>query len=101
MSARVRSVVAVALALVRHPSLWATALAQLWRMTPRRWWRHAPYLPVPDAAYVRFRLHTMYGDGDHPLDPDDLLAYLRWCRAFPRGNSTAAQGSRPAGPACR
>jgi len=34
---------------------------------------------VPDREYLRFRLETQYGSGGD-LDPDDLLAYLGWCR---------------------
>jgi hypothetical protein len=74
-------------AVLRRPSLWPTALGQLARMVPSRWWRRRPFLPLPDRAYVDFRLHTMYGDrAGAGLAPDDLVAYLRWCRAFPRPN---------------
>lgn len=75
-----------AVAIARHPSLWWTALVQARRLTPRGWWRRRPFLPVPDPAYVRFRLVTMYGDDQRPLDPDDLVLYLRWCRDFPRAS---------------
>jgi hypothetical protein len=34
---------------------------------------------VPDRAYLRFRLETAYGPDQAPV-PDDLVAYLRWCR---------------------
>jgi hypothetical protein len=40
---------------------------------------------VPDRAYLRFRLQTMYGDSDRSPDPADVLVYLRWCRDFPTG----------------
>ena len=44
---------------------------RLWRRGGRRrrgawpppgWWRRPPFLPVPDAAYWRFRMQTAYGD---------------------------------------
>jgi hypothetical protein len=42
---------------------------------------HPPFLPLPDAAYSRFRLVTQYGgDGDHAPVPADVLNYLTWCR---------------------
>jgi hypothetical protein len=63
----------------RHPSLWAIAVLMWRRTTPTRWWRRPPFLPVPDRAYIRFRLDTAYGPGVPP-DPADLVAYLRWCR---------------------
>jgi hypothetical protein len=72
---------AAVLAVARHPSLWATAAVQLVRLAPAGWWRRRPYLPLPDPAYLRFRLETQYGDPSRPLDPADLLTWLRWCRS--------------------
>jgi len=34
-----------------------------------------PFLPVPDRAYVRFRLETQYGTHGAPA-PRDLVTYL-------------------------
>jgi hypothetical protein len=76
---------AAAVAVLRHPSLWSAALVTLRRLAPRGWWRRRPFLPVPDRAYLRFRLQTMYGDSDRSPDPADVLVYLRWCRDFPTG----------------
>ena len=68
-----------------HPSLWATGVRQVTVLARPGWWRRAPFLPVPDDGYLRFRLETAYGGlGDRPLEPDDLVAYLRWCRALRR-----------------
>jgi hypothetical protein len=75
-----RSVVAV----VRRPSLWWTAVVLVFRLAPDGWWRRRPHLPVPDPAYLHFRLVTAYGgEGVAPPDPQDLVTYLRWCRAWP------------------
>jgi hypothetical protein len=52
----------------RRPDLWGTTLVQLARLARPGWWRSAPYLPMPDADYLRFRMITAYG----------------WCRAWPR-----------------
>ena len=70
-----------ALALVRHPGLWSTAVTQLVR---RAAWPVArrPFLPLPDPAYLQFRLQTQYGD-DRPPEPGDVVTYLHWCRAWP------------------
>jgi hypothetical protein len=82
-----RWLIAGAIAVLRHPSLWATAVRQLVRLTPRGWWRRRPFLPVPDAAYLRFRLITAYGgEGGEPR-PEDLITYLHWCRAWPEVTS--------------
>ncbi|MDP9006270.1 MAG: hypothetical protein M3N15_05065 [Actinomycetota bacterium] len=63
-----------------RPWLWTTAAAQLVRLAPSRWWRRWPPLPRPDPAYLRFRLQTAYGDPEHDPAPDDVVAYLEWCR---------------------
>jgi hypothetical protein len=63
--------------LVKEPALWPTAMRQAGRMSRPEWWRRAPFVPVPDPAYLRFRLDTQYGAA--PPDPEDLVTYLRWC----------------------
>jgi hypothetical protein len=70
------------LAVVIRPRLWWTAARQALRVARPRWWRRAPFLPIPDAAYLRFRLETAYGDVVAPR-PADLVAYLEWCGAAP------------------
>lgn len=79
MTSAARSVLAV----LRRPVLWSTAVIQLFRLAPRGWWRQAPFLPMPDRAYLRFRMQTMYGDPDHGLEAADLVTFLEWCRAWP------------------
>lgn len=71
-------------ALLRRPDLWVTAARQLWVLAAPGWWRRAPYLPLPDTGYLRFRLVTAYGGtGDAEPTPADLLTYLHWCRSWP------------------
>ncbi len=71
-----------ALALVFHPDLWATGLRQVAVLARPGWWRRPPFLPLPDRDYLRFRMETAYGGtGEGGLEPADLVAYLRWCRA--------------------
>jgi hypothetical protein len=97
-----RSWNAVVAAVGMHPGLWATAAAQVLRLSPVGWWRRPPFLPLPDPAYVRFRIATQYGGGaGAPTGPDggtgaggvpapgDVVEYLRWCRDL-----GAAVGSR-------
>ncbi|MCB0981926.1 MAG: hypothetical protein H6513_10945 [Acidimicrobiaceae bacterium] len=67
-------------AVARRPSLWVTALRQWKRTTPAGWWRRRPFLPVPSADYLHFRLVTQYGSYDHPIDTADVLNYLTWCK---------------------
>jgi len=71
------------LAVARRPGLWPTAATQAVRLARPGWWRRAPFLPLPDHDYVRFRLQTAYGPHGQPAR-DDLVAYLTWCREFNR-----------------
>lgn len=83
VAALVRAVLVVA----ARPRLWAVAVRQLFVLARPGWWRRAPFLPVPDPAYLRFRLQTMYGGDSAALGggfvAGDLVAYLDWCRAWP------------------
>jgi hypothetical protein len=73
-----------AAALLVRPGLWATAARQVARLASPGWWRRWPLLPLPDPAYLRFRMVTQYGDPDHAPEPRDVIAYLHWCRRQPR-----------------
>ena len=75
---------AAVIAVVQHPSLWFTAVRQMFRLAPNGWWRRPPFLPQPDARYLRFRLETQYGDAMHATEPHDLVTYLAWCRSYQR-----------------
>lgn len=73
-----------AAAVVGRPDLWWVGLRQLFVLARPGWWRRPPFLPLPDRAYLRFRLQTMYGgEGTGAFEPADLVAYLQWCRAWP------------------
>jgi hypothetical protein len=67
-------------AVLRRPRLWSTAIRQVSRTVPTRWWTRPPYVPVPDRAYVRFRFETAYGEDAGPRVAD-VVRYLEWCRA--------------------
>ena len=72
---------AVIFALARRPALWGTACSQTFRLAAPGWWRRAPFLPLPTADYLAFRLETQYGN-DQPPKPADVVTYLHWCRSF-------------------
>ena len=76
---------AVTAVLVR-PRLWFVAVRQLFVLAPKGWWHRLPPLPLPDPAYLRFRLLTAYGTTDHAPEPDDIVSYLSWCRDWRRGH---------------
>jgi hypothetical protein len=66
------------LLVLARPALWAVAIGQARRLARPRWWAQAPFLPLPDPDYLRFRFETQYGSDGRP-DPRDLVAYLEWC----------------------
>ena len=47
--------------LVRHPRDAQLLGKALWRLRAKQWWRRAPFLPLPDLKYWRFRLSTATG----------------------------------------
>lgn len=75
-----------AAAVVVRPYLWGTAIGQVRRLASPGWWRRSPYLPIPDPEYLRFRLKTAYGDPRARPAPDEVVAYLQWCRSLRRLN---------------
>jgi hypothetical protein len=70
-------------AVLVRPTLWVTAIRQVFVLAVPGWWRQPPFLPLPDPAYLRFRLQTAYGDPNRPPEPADVITYLHWCRAWP------------------
>jgi hypothetical protein len=76
----------VAREVAARPSLWPTTAVEVVLLARPGWWRHAPFLPLPDPGYVRFRLETQYGSAA-PADrmrSHDVVDYLDWCRDMAR-----------------
>ena len=61
-----------------RPGLAAALLRVAWRFRMRGWWRQPPFLPLPPAEYVRWRMHTAYGDEDAVPPAADVERYARW-----------------------
>ena len=61
-----------------RPRLAADLLRVAWRFRRRRWWARAPFLPLPPREYVRWRMHTAYGDHDAVPPAADVERYARW-----------------------
>ncbi len=66
--------------MVRRVDLWFEALRAAAAHVRRRWWRSSRPVPTPSSDHLDWRLATAYGDAAHPLEPDDLVAYLSWRR---------------------
>jgi len=71
-------------AVAGRPGLWLVAARQMLVLARPGWWRRPPFLPLPDRDYLRFRLVTAYGGDGQPPTPDDLVAYLQWCKHIER-----------------
>lgn len=68
---------------LRRPALVPTLLAAAWRFRARDWYRRPPFLPLPTARYLEWRLHTAYGEQGEPSDRE-LERYLRWTAGMRR-----------------
>ncbi len=77
----VAGIARVAATVALRPTLWVTAVVMYVRLVPDSWWRESPRLPVPDRDMLAFRATTQYGDPDHAPVADDLVSWLRWCKA--------------------
>src|SRR6476660_2758162 len=55
------------------------------RITPRNWYRHAPFLPLPPRDYLEWRFHTAYGSTRPPIGTviRDIWQLGDWLRTFP------------------
>ena len=69
---------ALAARAVLQPALAVSLLRVSWRFRAREWWKRAPFLPLPDREYVRWRMHTAYGDHDAIPPAEDVIRYARW-----------------------
>ena len=63
---------------LRRPALAADLLRVAWRFRARGWYRRFPFLPLPARDYVRWRMHTAYGDHDAVPTAADIERYARW-----------------------
>lgn len=72
--------VALSLRALVNPRLAIDLVRTGWAFRRRDWWRSAPFLPVPDRTYLRWRMYTAYGQEDAVPPPDDVIAFARWRR---------------------
>lgn len=74
----------VVAAVLARPALWPVAVRAMLRLAPQKWWRHRPWVPVPDPAFLRFRMVTAFGSDPQPPPVDEVVSYLEWLRAWPQ-----------------
>jgi hypothetical protein len=63
-----------------NPRLALDLLRTAWAFRRRDWWRQAPWLPLPDQTYLRWRMYTAYGDEDAVPPAQDVIRFARWRR---------------------
>jgi len=51
-----------------------------WAFRRRDWWRKAPFLPLPDRTYLRWRMYTAYADENAVPPVEDVVRFARWRR---------------------
>ena len=63
-----------------RPALLALMVRVGWRFRRRDWYRRWPFLPLPPADYLAWRLHTAFGDESRLPSTDEIEVYLRWAQ---------------------
>jgi hypothetical protein len=63
-----------------NPRLALDLIKTGWAFRQRRWWTRAPFLPLPDRTYVRWRMYTAYGDEEAVPPLEDVVRFARWRR---------------------
>src|SRR5689334_21656210 len=61
-----------------NPPLAADLVRVAWRFRANGWYRRFPFLPLPSRKYVRWRMHTAYGEYDSVPPVEDVVRYARW-----------------------
>jgi hypothetical protein len=63
-----------------RPRLAVDLLRTAWAFRRREWWQRAPFLPLPDREYLRWRMYTAYADENAVPPADDVVRFARWRR---------------------
>jgi hypothetical protein len=63
-----------------RPRLAVDLLRTAWAFRRRGWYRRAPFLPLPDPVYLRWRMYTAYADEDAVPPVEDVVRFARWRR---------------------
>jgi hypothetical protein len=63
-----------------NPRLAVDLVRTAWAFRRRSWWRKAPWLPLPDRDYLRWRMYTAYGDENAVPPLRDVIGFARWRR---------------------
>ena len=69
---------------MRHIAIACALLRYYFRLVPGDWYRTPPFVPVPPAKYLRWRLQTAYGNHrpGWTAVAHDLWQFGNWLRQF-------------------
>ena len=67
-----------------NPRLGLDLLRLVWAFRARDWKRIPPFLPMPPKEYIRWRMHTAYGDESAVPPLEDVVRFARWRREVMR-----------------
>ena len=70
---------------LRRPSVIPALLGAGWAFRRRGWYRKPPFLPLPSASFLRWRLDTAYGDPHARPPAEEAERFLRWASRMRRG----------------
>jgi hypothetical protein len=76
---------------LRRPRTIPHLLQAAWAFRARAWYAKPPFLPLPPASYMRWRLETAYGDPAAVPSDNEIERYLRWTSRM-RAEMTRRQG---------
>lgn len=77
-----------------RPAMIPDLVSAAWAFRRRGWYRRPPFLPLPSATYLRWRMETAYGDPDAVPPVDELRRFLRWARRTRIGNQLPEEEAR-------
>ena len=63
-----------------RPRLAVDLVRTAWAFRRRGWYRHPPFLPLPDRTYLEWRMYTAYADEAAVPPADDVVRFARWRR---------------------
>ena len=63
---------------LRRPRTVPYLFQAAWAFRSRHWLRKPPFLPLPPASYMRWRMDTAYGETNAAPSDDELERYLVW-----------------------
>ena len=63
---------------LRRPRTIPHLVRAAWAFRARRRYVRPPFLPLPPASYLRWRLETAYGSAEAQPSDDEMERYLSW-----------------------